>query len=248
MIKELVSIVMPSFNSQNTISESIESVLGQTYQSWELLVTDDCSDDGTINIVEKYAKRDRRIKFTVNKVNCGAGGTRNKSIERAEGRFIAFLDSDDVWHPKKLESQIDYMLQNEIALSYTAYQKVVCGELKGVVIPPKSTSYEQLLYSNVIGCLTAIYDSKILGKRYMPLIRKRQDMGLWLDILSGIDKAYCLEEVLAYYRVDTGMTKNKIAVLSYQWRFYRDVIGLGVLKSIYVFFIYAIKGFLKSKL
>jgi hypothetical protein len=108
-------------------------------------------------------------------------------------------------------------------------------------------TYQQLLYSNVIGCLTAVYDTELLGKRYMPLIRKRQDMGLWLDILKDVDMAHGIPDVLAKYRVDSGMTQNKFNVLKWQWRFYRDVVGLTTFKSLPYFIGYAVKGFIKYK-
>lgn len=166
----------------------------------------------------------------------------------ANGRFIAFLDSDDLWHPEKLNKQVKFMIDCDISLSYTQYQKFdSAGEL-GVIIPPDTVTYNELIFSNVIGCLTAMYDTHKLGKCYMPLIRKRQDMGLWLSILKNIPKAYCLQENLAKYRVDSGMTQNKLRVLGYQWRFYREVVGLSIFRSTYTFLIYSYKGFIKSKI
>ncbi len=245
MEKPLVSIIMPSYNSSLYIAESIESVISQSYSRWELLITDDCSSDDTVEIINRYMKNDSRIKLFANSQNSGAGISRNRSISESSGRFIAFLDSDDYWAEHKLERQISFMLKNEAALSYTAYQKVKDDKLDGVVNPPSETDYNGLLNSNVIGCLTAIYDTQVLGKRYMPSIRKRQDLGLWLDILRDIPKAYCLNDVLAYYRVDSGMTSNKLAILKWQWRFYRDVVKLGFFESIYRFFMYSINGFIK---
>lgn len=243
----LVSIIMPSHNSEKTISESVESVLAQSYQNFELLITDDCSQDATVSIIERYQAIDQRIKLFVFNENQGAGAARNNSIKQAQGRFIAFLDSDDIWHPEKLEKQVNFMLKNKYALTYSAYQKFSVKGDCGVIFPPQETSYNRLLYSNVIGCLTAMYDTELIGKRYMPLIRKRQDMGLWLDILKTIPKAYCLNEVLAKYRVDTGMTQNKLTVLSYQWKFYREEVRLSWWRSCFTFIIYAYLGFIKSR-
>ncbi|MGJ8581707.1 MAG: glycosyltransferase family 2 protein [Psychromonas sp.] len=242
----IISIIMPSFNSAKTLSQSISSTLEQTYPNWELLITDDASTDNSTDVINHFVKKDERIKlFTLDK-NSGAGAARNHSIQHAKGRFIAFLDADDIWLPTKLEKQIKFMLDNKYALTYSAYQKFDSDSDLGVINPPLEVSYNQLLYSNVIGCLTAIYDTEYIGKKYMPLIRKRQDMGLWLTILKMVPKAYCLNEVLAKYRVDSGMTQNKLLVLKYQWQFYREVVGLNVLKAFKVFIIYAIKGFLKS--
>lgn len=242
----LTSIIIPSFNSEKFISATINSIISQSDIDFEVLITDDCSTDNTVKIIKEYQKLDSRIKLFINLKNIGAGATRNNSIKHAKGRFIAFLDADDIWLPDKLEKQIAFMLDNEYAFTYTAYQKFDRNGDLSVINPPLEVSYKQLLYSNVIGCLTAIYDTKYIGKQYMPLIRKRQDMGLWLSILKIIPKAYCLNEVLAKYRVDSGMTQNKWGVLKYQWIFYREVVGLNIFKAIGIFFIYAIKGYLKS--
>lgn len=246
MMKEpLVSIIMPAYNAEKYILQSIKSVLKQSYQNWELLITDDHSDDSTQQIIKDYSLKDKRIKLFINKVNGGAGVARNNSIEQAAGRFIAFLDADDQWHSEKLTKQISFMLTNNYSFTYTAYQKIVNGELKGVVSPPSSTNYSKLLSGNVIGCLTAIYDTHELNKQYMPLIRKRQDMGLWLNILKQVPKAYCLSDVLALYRVDSGMTRNKLEIIKWQWVFYREVAKLNFFKATYHFCIYSVKGFLK---
>ena len=241
----LVSVIMPAYNAEKYISESIESVLTQSYQNWELLITDDRSKDNTQQIVEEYCARDKRIKLFINKENGGAGVARNNSIEKAEGRFIAFLDADDQWLPEKLTKQIAFMLENNYKFTFTAYQKLESGQLKGSVTPPESINYRKLLSSNVIGCLTAIYDTELLGKIYMPLIRKRQDMGLWLNILKQVPKAYSIPDILALYRVDSGMSQNKLEILKWQWMFYRKELGLSILYSSRLFFLYFIKGILK---
>ena len=245
MPQPLVSVIMPAYNAEQYIAQSIESVISQTYMSWELLITDDQSKDSKQEIVKAYADRDSRIKLFISTENGGAGVARNNSIEQAKGRFIAILDSDDFWHEEKLTKQISFMLGYDVAFSFTAYQKVSADELKGVIYPPQFTTYNKLLQSNVIGCLTAIYDAEKLGKNYMPSIRKRQDMGLWLQLLKLTDKAYCLREVLAFYRVDSGMTQNKIKILKWQWRFYRDVVQLPFLKSLFYFLVYSFKATFK---
>ena len=244
-MKPLVSVVMPTFNAEKYLAESINSVLAQTYNNWELLITDDCSTDDTVAIAKKYADSDSRVKLFIQPQNQGAGAARNNSIKNAKGKYIAFLDADDLWLPKKLEKQVLFAQKNNHALTYTSYQKFSGNKLAGIVTPPKSTTYSKLMYSNVIGCLTAMYDAEQLGKKYMPLIRKRQDMGLWLDILKEVPAAYCLREPLARYRVGVGMSANKLKTLSYQWRFYRDVEKLGLLRATYTFGVYAMKGFKK---
>jgi teichuronic acid biosynthesis glycosyltransferase TuaG len=244
-MQPLVSIIMPSYNSEKTIAQSIESVLKQSYTNWELLITDDKSCDRTVAIINEYLEKDIRINLFKNEINLGAGGSRNRSIKESKGRYIAFLDSDDLWVANKLSIQIDYMQKNDIALSYTWYQKFGDKGDGGFVKPQLTVTYQQLLYSNIIGCLTAVYDTEFLGKRYMPSIRKRQDMGLWLNILKDIDKAVGIPLVLAKYRVDSGMTQNKFNVLKWQWLFYRKVVGLSFIRTVIIFFLYIVKGFAK---
>lgn len=241
---ELVSIIMPCYNSGFFIAASIESVLKQTYNNFELIIIDDLSTDESISIINSF--NDPRIKFIQLSENGGAGISRNKGIEMAQGRFIAFLDSDDLWRPNKLEVQINFMLDNNCALTYSQYQKFSNAGKGKIVTPPASVTYSELLYCNVIGCLTAIYDTEILGKQYMPLIRKRQDMALWLKILKQCDKAQCCQEILADYRTDSGMTQNKLNAAKHQWFFYRNELGFNILKSSKYFIGYTIKGILRK--
>ncbi|EJG0712545.1 glycosyltransferase family 2 protein [Vibrio parahaemolyticus] len=244
---KLVSIIMPTYNSTDTVVESIQSVLSQTYKNWELIIVDDRSIDNTWQVIQTYADKYDNIRVYQNKENLGAGASRNFAIKKARGRFIAFLDSDDLWTEDKLAEQIPFMLKNNYPLTYTHYSRFNSEEELSVVTAPEYTTYKKLMYSNVIGCLTAVYDTQALGKRYMPLIRKRQDMGLWLDILKDTPKAYCLPKPLAKYRMDSGMTANKFSVLSYQWKFYRDVVGLSLPRSLFTFSVYAVKGTMKHR-
>lgn len=248
MEEPLVSVIMPAYNAEKYIAQSIASVVKQGYQNWELLITDDRSNDNTQQIVKQYSNQDSRIKLFVNEKNAGAGVARNNSIKQAKGRYIAFLDSDDLWVPEKLSKQISFMQSNKVPFSYTGYQKFTGDKkLLGKIIPPAETTYNELLNSNVIGCLTAIYDYQELGKQYMPTIRKRQDMALWLHILKLTPKAVGMQESLAYYRVDVGMSSNKVEMLKWQWRLYREVEQLSVIKSLKHFVIYGLKGYLKYK-
>lgn len=240
----LVSIIMPCFNSEKFIKESINSVLSQTYHDFELIIIDDASKDNSLDIIRSF--NDHRIKILELTTNQGAGFSRNKGIELAQGRFIAFLDSDDIWHKDKLLLQISFMKDNGYHLTYTHYQCFDKLGMKNIKHPPDSTNYNSLLYCNVIGCLTAIYDTQITGKQYMPLIRKRQDMGLWLQIMKEYGPAYCLPKVLAYYRLDSGMTQNKANAALYQWFFYRKELKFNILKSIKYFIGYAYNGLVKK--
>jgi hypothetical protein len=234
-MKELVSIITPLYNSEKLISETIESVLAQTYKNWEMIIVDDCSTDNGVNIVNKYQKNDDRIKLIKLSKNSGAAVARNTAIKNADGRYIAFLDSDDLWYPKKLEKQIEFMKQNNYFFTYTNYQKMSeSGELiNEIVKSPRKLVYKKALHTNYIGCLTAIYDKKKLGKVYMPEIRKRQDYGLWLKILKQVD-GYGLNKNLAYYRVrENSVSSNKLNLIKYNWQLYRDIEKLSIFRSSY---------------
>ncbi|MDC9581151.1 glycosyltransferase [Xenorhabdus sp. PR6a] len=247
-MKDLISIIMPTCNSIKYVEHSINSVLGQTYPNWELLITDDCSTDNTFDFISKYASIESRIKIFRNEKNLGAAATRNNSIKYARGRFIAFLDSDDLWHPNKLENQISFMIKKKCALSYSYYQKIdENGNLKGIITSPNATNSKKLLFTNVIGCLTAIYDTEKVGKLYMPLIKRRQDMALWLKIMDISGNAYAIPEVLAYYRVSKkSLSGNKYKAAMSQWDLYRNTLRLGFVKSSIYFASYAFFGLIKK--
>ncbi|XCF06529.1 glycosyltransferase family 2 protein [Tamlana crocina] len=232
----LVSVITACYNSEKHISETISSVLNQTYQNWEMLLVDDCSSDNTISIIETLQKSDSRIKLFQLNENSGAAVARNKAINEAKGEFIAFLDSDDKWLPLKLEKQIRFMLHKGYNLTHTAYQWIdESGDsLNKTLNPPQVLSYSDMLYSNKIGCLTAIYNRTKLGKVYMPLIRKRQDYALWLKILKTGEEAHALPEVLSEYRkTNDSMSNNKFDLIKWNWKLLRQVERLPLLKSAY---------------
>lgn len=245
----LVSIITPSYNAEKYLSETIDSVLSQSYKNWEMIIVDDVSFDKTVSIIEDYVQRDNRIKLIKLKENGGAAVARNTAIEAAKGRYIAFLDSDDKWLSDKLERQIGFMQEHDVALSYSAYQKIdENGNAVGQVGVPDKVSYNDLLKVCSIGCLTVMYDVEKLGKVYMPLIRKRQDLGLWLRILKIIPYAYASPGILAQYRVRSdSISANKWSAAHYTWKLYREVEKLGFIKAIYYFSHYAVNGVLRTK-
>jgi len=248
--KELVSIITANYNAQKFIANTIKSVLAQTYQNWEMIIVDDCSRDDSISIIKEYMKLDERIKLIELKQNFGAAIARNRAIEIANGRFIAFLDSDDLWKSDKLEKQINFMLENKYSFTYTNYNLIDEDSIEygKTFEAPKYVSYNNLLKTCSIGCLTAIYDTQYLGKVYMPVISKRQDYALWLKILKKIDKAYCLEEPLAMYRTrSNSISSNKLKASIYQWKIYREIEQLSMLKSCYYFMQYAFYGINKYR-
>lgn len=231
----LVTVVTPAFNCASFISDAIRSVQTQTFSKWEYLIVDDASSDGTIEIVEAEAASDHRIKLLRNLSNQGAAVSRNRGIEAAAGRFIAFLDSDDVWLPDKLERQLAFMNERDVILSFTNYERVSerGDKVIGSVTCPASVTCSDLLWSNPIACSTAVYDVNKAGKVLMPLIRKRQDWGLWFLILNKGFVAYNLGEVMVRYRVHkNSMSSNKFSAMLYNWRFFRDVAGLPLLDRV----------------
>lgn len=248
-VNNLVSIIMPTYNSVKYVLESVSSVIDQTYINWELIIVDDASNDSTVLSLKEISRQDERIKIIYLDVNSGSAVSRNTGIKLAKGDFIAFLDSDDIWLPNKLEKQINFMLLNNVDFSYSAYQKSnEEGDVLGDVNVPAKVSYEDLLKVCSIGCLTAIYDVRRLGKIYMPLIRRRQDLGLWLRILRKVPFAYGLNEPLAQYRVRSdSISANKKIAAQYTWRLYRDIEELSLMRSLYFFSHYAVNGVLRSK-
>ena len=244
-----ISIITPVFESELFIKLTIESVLNQTYQNWELIIIDDASSDGSVKIAESFATKDERINLIKLDSNKGPAAARNRGIKEASGRYIAFLDSDDLWHKDKLEKQIIFMQRNEYAFTFTGYEKIdEKGKKIGNILPFKGqVAYRDLLKSNHIGCLTAMIDLKILGyKIYMPDIKKRQDQGLWLEILKEIDKAYCLNKVLGKYRIrKDSISINKIANIKFQWQLYRELEKLSIIQSFYYMLWYAFYGIRK---
>lgn len=248
MISELITIVTPAYNSAQFIATAIDSVRQQTIENWEMIIVDDCSTDRTLEIVEEYARLDRRIKLHRLSLRSGAAVARNYAIDKAHGRYIAFIDSDDAWVPQKLEKQVTFMRTKQAVLTYTAYEKMSeKGELSSrVVTVPDSVNYDQLLSGCVIGCLTAMYDTSILGKVFMPLIAKRQDYGLWLKILKQGHVAYGLNESLAYLRIRKGsVSSNKLVAAAYVWKLYREIENLPYWKSVYHFLSYAYHSAIK---
>ncbi|MET3926350.1 glycosyltransferase [Devosia sp. 2618] len=243
-----VSIVMPAYNSQAYISSAISSIQAQTFPDWEIMISDDGSIDGTIDIVRKLQAGDPRIRLLMSAKNGGAAKARNAAIEAAAGRYIAFLDSDDLWKPKKLERQIAFMQEKDVAFSFSSYDRVdEAGSLVSIHRVESPVTYRNLLKSCVIGCLTAVYDTHKLGKIYMPDIRKRQDFALWLRILKEVDAAYPLTESLAQYRVRSGsISSNKLKAAQYTWSVYRDVEKLDLARSTYYFAHYAAAGVLNT--
>lgn len=197
----LVSIIMPNFNCAALIGFSIKTVLAQTYKNWELLIQDDCSTDNPEVLIKHYEDKDPRIKFERNLEFSGAAVSRNNALKRAKGRWIAFLDSDDLWEPDKLEKQLRFMVENNYHFSYTGYQEIDnYGKETGCVISgPKHISKIGMYSFCWPGCLTVMYDREAIGLLQIADIKKNNDYAMWLKI-SQIADCHLLDEVLAKYR------------------------------------------------
>lgn len=251
-MQEKVSVIMPVHNAEKYLSESISSVLQQTYPYWELLIVDDCSTDNSLAIINRYAVLDARIRCL--KTDAPSGSPclpRNLGIKAAQGRFIAFLDSDDCWLPNKLEQQLCLFGETgTIGLVFSDYEKMSEeGERNNRVIKaPMKVSYKQLLRGNVIGCLTAVYDTAKVGKMFF-MQHTHEDYILWLSILKKGFVAVNTGTVEALYRVRrNSVSSNKLKVLSWQWDIYRNIEKTGLLKAVYYFAHYAYKAYRKARI
>ncbi len=245
----LISIIMPMHNSAAFVGEAIESVLAQSYSEWELIIVDDESTDASVSIVEAYAQKDSRIRLFRNpKPIKMPSAPRNMGLSMAKGRYIAFLDSDDMWLPEKLTQQIPLMQNPQVAIVYSNYEKMTeSGKKTGRVIKaPRQADYKKLLRGNVIGNLTGIYDKEKVG--IVPFLNiHHEDYAMWLSILKRGFIAQNTGTVAARYRLSSSsVSTNKYRVLSWQWNIYRNIEHISIMKSTIYFVSYAFKAFLKT--
>ena len=249
MDKEKVSIIVPMYNAEKFIGKTIESVLSQTYENWEMLIMNDVSTDNSLAVVNEYVKKDDRIKVVNTEKNMGVVKGRNHLIDLANGKYIAFLDADDYWHSQKLEKQIQFMKEKNAGISCTEYTRVKeNGEKVNKVVIKSEISYTDMLKNNYLGCLTVMYDVEKVGKRYFKELEKNEDYVLWLEIVKDVKTIFGLKENLAYYRVlDNSRSSNKAKTAKVRWEIYRKVEKLPFLNSVYYFLHYAVRAVLKSK-
>lgn len=248
MDEKLISIITPVYNSDKYIIDTINSVLSQTYQNWQLILVDDGSRDASIKIIDEFRSKDSRIEVIKNPQNIGPARSRNKGIERATGDYIAFLDSDDIWLPEFLETMISFSVANDYDFVFSSYKRTDenLNPLYKDFIVPEKVNYDSLLKTCPISCLTALINISSIGKYYMPDIDKRQDYGLWLSILKDVEYAYGFTKPLAIYRIRKGsVSRNKFKAMLYVWRIYRDVEKLNFFYSLYLLVNYAYSGYRK---
>ncbi|MGF1993730.1 glycosyltransferase family 2 protein [Enterococcus casseliflavus] len=244
-----VSIIMPCYNCEMYLEEAINSVLNQSYENWELILIDDNSKDDTKRIISKYEKMDKRIVTLYQSVNSGAAQSRNIGVNRASGRYIAFLDSDDLWFPKKLEEQIAFMIQEKLSFSCTYYNKIdeKSIDLDRIIKYPEIADYKMLL-KYCPGNSTVIYDSHKLGKFEVPNIRKRNDYLMWIEVIKKAKKLGCLNKVLGSHRVVVNsLSYDKKSLIKYHWEIYRVYENLSFFSSMFLVLFWIKKSILGSE-
>ena len=238
MSKEgLVSIITPCYNGSRYVAETIESVLAQTYENWEMLIIDDGSKDNSAEIIEKYAEKDKRIRL-IQQPNGGSANARNHGIREAQGQYIALLDADDLWKTDFLAEQISFMKVKNTLCVYSSYDRIDenSKEMLSPLCCKPSVSYKDMLVRNYIGCLTGLYDCSRHGKIYLheELKSIRDDYAYWLDVVKASGVAYGNQKVLAKYRVlSNSTTGKKKKLIMAQYKFYRNYLKLNPCTSLF---------------
>jgi len=249
--KPLVSIITPSYNAEKYIEETILSVINQTYTNWELIIVDDISTDGTLEIIKDFSAKDSRIKWYELNEKGGASIARNMAIRESSGKYIAFLDADDVWKTEKLEKQVEFMETKQCDFSFHNYELInensVC--LNVLRKAPRKISYRRALLGCSIGCLSAMYNAERVGKVQIKRLDKRNDDALWFKILKKCKKGYLLDENLALYRVGNASLSSgkKSKLLKYHYKLYREAQGYSVITSLFFTFTNIIVYFLNKR-
>ena len=249
-MNDLVSIIMPSYNCAGHLVESIRSVQAQTYQNWELLFVDDCSKDNTIEQVMILKEGDSRIKVLQNQRNCGAAFSRNTALRHARGRWIAFLDSDDVWEPTKLDRQIRFMEENDYAFSYTRYREMgVNSQPTGIKVSgPRHITKASMMSYCWLGCLTVMYDREKVGLIQIANIRKNNCYAMWLKVIRKAD-CYLLDECLAKYRRGRSgsiSTQDYVTLIRWHYKLWHEAEGKNSILSLYYTGLNLVCGFYKK--
>jgi len=246
----LVSVVIPTYNSENYIEEALTSVLTQSHTHFEVLIVDDASTDRTIDIITQFSKGDSRVVIEKLETNSGAAVARNVAIKKAKGAYISFLDSDDKWLNNKLEVQLAFMKQKKCAVVYSSYH---CMNEEGDMLSKKvhvlpRLSFQKILKCNYIGNLTGMYSAEKLGKIYAPNIRKRQDWGLWICAIKKAGYAYGIPTPLAVYRErKDSISSNKIQMIKYNFKIYKDFLKFSYIKSCYLMVLFLYEYFFIKK-
>ncbi|WP_426483419.1 glycosyltransferase family 2 protein [Flavobacterium sp. 2] len=234
-MSELVSIIVPTYNTEKFIRLTIESVQNQTYTNWEMILADDASTDKTVAIIEEFAQKDSRIKLFKSPENRGNGFARNTALEKATGKYIAYLDADDLWFPEKLEKQIEFLKTNNLHFTFSFYDSIdeEGNDLNRRVESPNPLTYKELFFCNYVGNLTAIYDADYFGKIILETSQKRQDWRIWLTIVKQIKMSKPVPEPLAFYRIrKDSVSSSKFKLIKHNFGVYREFHGYNFVFSI----------------
>ncbi|MXO03203.1 glycosyltransferase family 2 protein [Flavobacterium sp. HBTb2-11-1] len=234
-MNELVSIIVPTYNTEKFIRQTIESVQNQSYINWEMILADDASTDRTVAIIEEFAQKDNRIKLFKLPENRGNGFARNVALEKATGKYMAYLDADDVWFPEKLEKQIQFLKANNLHFTFSFYDSIdeEGNDLNRTVESPNPLTYKQLFFCNYVGNLTAIYDADYFGKIILETSQKRQDWRIWLTILKQIKIVKPVPESLAFYRIrKDSVSSSKFKLIKHNFGVYRQFHGYNLVFSV----------------
>lgn len=242
----MISIITPCYNSGKYIAETIQSVLDQSFENWEWWIVDDNSSDNSVETILKFD--DSRIHLITLDKNTGAAEARNIGLEKASGRFITFLDSDDVWLPHFLETSVNYLIENEEELVYATYKRhdENLEPLLEDFVAEDNITYQRILYNCPIPMLTSMYDSKRIGKVRIPEVDMREDYAMWIEILRKIPKARAIKEPLAIYRIrKSSYSRNKFKILRKQFAVYSKFLNLSLPQSTYYTLHWALNGMKK---
>jgi glycosyltransferase involved in cell wall biosynthesis len=245
-LNPIISIVTPCYNSEKFIVETIQSVLNQTFQNWEWWIIDDASKDDSVKIIETFT--DERIHLVALNENVGAAEARNIGIRRAKGRFLTFIDSDDLWLPHFLETTYQFLIQNKEELAYAGYKRFdeELNPLLSDFSAEDHIDYRRILYNCPIPMLTAMYDTQRIGKIEIPEVDMREDYAMWIEILRKIPEARAIPEILAIYRIrKSSYSRNKIVILKKQFAVYYKFLNLSLLQSFYYTFHWVLNGLKK---
>lgn len=249
-MRDLVSIITPSYNTAGYISETIRSVQAQTYANWEMIIVDDCSTDDTDAVIAQYIVADSRIRYIKNEVNLGAALSRNRALREARGRWIAFLDSDDLWMPDKLDKQVKFMEETGSKFSYTCYSEMDAnGDDTGVVVsgPKKITKIGMFAFCWP-GCLTVMYDASFAGLIQIGDIKKNNDYAMWLNVCCKADCCLLPENLGKYRRGRIGSvsTHSIFTMMKWHYKLFKDAEQMGIISSALLTCLNMICGFYKK--
>lgn len=247
-MNELVSIIVPVYNVEKYIEETIDCVLAQTYTDWELLLVEDCSSDSTVTIIRKHMEQanDSRVRLIRQPSNMGAAQARNRGLQEANGRYVSYLDADDLWVPEKLEKELKFMKEKNASFAFTGYEFAdETGKGLGKVVHvPETLTYKQALSNTTIFTTTVMFDTEKLPKEQLKMpVMKSEDTALWFKVLRSGAVAYGLDENLVKYRrAGKTLSSNKLEAIRRIWNLYRKAEGLGIFRSIWHFCFWAMRA------